>query len=40
MPKTVNYSAELTAQIIEDYQNGSSVEEISSNRKVFKVCPF
>ena len=30
MPKTVNYSAELTAQIIEDYQNGSSVEEISS----------
>tara|TARA_B100000513_G_C11793352_1_gene149211 strand:+ start:226 stop:531 length:306 start_codon:yes stop_codon:yes gene_type:complete len=30
MPKTINYSAELTAQIIEDYQNGSSVEEISS----------
>ena len=27
MPKTVNYTAELTQKIIDDYQNGSSVQE-------------
>ena len=27
----VNYSAEMTAQIISDYQNGTSVEDIASS---------
>ena len=31
MPKTVNYTAELTQKIIDDYQNGSSVQSIADS---------
>ena len=31
MPKTVNYTAELTQKIIDDYQNGSSVQTIAES---------
>ena len=31
MAAQVNYSAEMTAQIISDYQNGQSVEDIASS---------
>ena len=30
MATQVNYSAEMTAQIISDYQNGTSVEDIAN----------
>ena len=30
MAKNVNYSAELTATIIEDYQNGVTVDDIAA----------
>ena len=29
MAKAINYSPELTAKIVEDYQNGTSVEAIA-----------
>ena len=31
MPKTVNYTAELTQKIIDDYQNGTSVQSIADS---------
>ena len=31
MPKTINYTAELTQKIIDDYQNGSSVQSIADS---------
>ena len=31
MPKTINYTAELTQKIIDDYQNGSSVQTIAES---------
>ena len=31
MPKAVNYSPELTAQIVEAYQGGASVEDIAAD---------
>ena len=31
MPKTINYTAELTQKIIDDYQNGSSVQAIAES---------